>query len=40
MAVIEAPFIYVAGWFLPPEDRRAYQAALAVRPVQHISVTV
>jgi len=40
MAVIEAPFIYVAGWFLPPEDRRAYRAGLAARPVQHISVTV
>ena len=40
MAVIEAPFIYVAGWFLPVEDRRAYQAAQAARPVQRVSVTV
>ncbi len=25
MAMAEAPFIYVAGWFLPPEDRLRYQ---------------
>lgn len=26
MAVVEAPFIYAARWFLPEEDRRAYEA--------------
>jgi uncharacterized integral membrane protein (TIGR00697 family) len=26
MAVLEAPFMYAARWFLPEEDRRAYQA--------------
>jgi queuosine precursor transporter len=26
MALIEAPFIYAARWFLPAEDRRAYEA--------------
>lgn len=29
MALIEAPYIYVAGWFLPPEDRQRYQASAA-----------
>jgi uncharacterized integral membrane protein (TIGR00697 family) len=26
MAVLEAPFMYAARWFLPEEDRRAYEA--------------
>jgi uncharacterized integral membrane protein (TIGR00697 family) len=26
MALLEAPFIYAARWFLPEEDRRAYEA--------------
>ncbi|HVJ43657.1 MAG TPA: queuosine precursor transporter [Dongiaceae bacterium] len=26
MALIEAPYIYVAGWFLPAEDRQRYRA--------------
>ncbi len=26
MAFVEAPFIYAARWFLPEEDRRAYEA--------------
>jgi uncharacterized integral membrane protein (TIGR00697 family) len=26
MALIEAPFMYAARWFLPEEDRRAYEA--------------
>lgn len=26
MALMEAPFIYAARWFLPEEDRRAYEA--------------
>lgn len=26
MAFLEAPFIYAARWFLPEEDRRAYEA--------------
>ena len=39
MAVIEAPYIYVAGWFLPPEDRLRYRTELApARPL--VSVTV
>ncbi|MDY0882440.1 queuosine precursor transporter [Dongia soli] len=25
MAVAEAPFVYLAGWFLPPEDRLRYR---------------
>src|SRR5260221_1597081 len=39
MAVIEAPYIYVAGWFLPPEDRRQYRASNAA-PRRLVSVTV
>jgi uncharacterized integral membrane protein (TIGR00697 family) len=40
MAVIEAPYIYVAGWFLPPEDRERYRAGLR-QPQEHlVSVTV
>jgi len=26
MAILEAPFMYAARWFLPEEDRRAYEA--------------
>jgi hypothetical protein len=26
MALLEAPFMYAARWFLPEEDRRAYEA--------------
>ena len=26
MALVEAPFIYAARWFLPPADREAYEA--------------
>jgi uncharacterized integral membrane protein (TIGR00697 family) len=26
MAILEAPFMYAARWFLPDEDRRAYEA--------------
>jgi len=40
MAVIEAPYIYVAGWFLPPEDRKRYRAEIVNQPGQLVSVTV
>lgn len=35
MAILEAPFMYAARWFLPEEDRRAYEArsdGAAARP--------
>lgn len=40
MAVIEVPYIYVAGWFLPPEDRARYQAGQSTAPRHLVSVTV
>jgi len=34
MAFLEAPFMYAARWFLPEEDRRAYEARSDAAPVQ------
>jgi len=34
MAVLEVPAIYAARWFLPEEDRRAYEAREAAQPVE------
>ena len=34
MALLEAPFMYAARWFLPEEDRRAYEARNA-EPMAH-----
>ena len=33
MAILEAPFMYAARWFLPEEDRRAYEARNDGAPV-------
>jgi hypothetical protein len=38
MAVIEAPYIYVAGWFLPAEDRQRYRQS-SETPGHLVSVT-
>lgn len=34
MAILEAPFMYAARWFLPEEDRRAYEARNDAAPAQ------
>jgi uncharacterized integral membrane protein (TIGR00697 family) len=34
MALLEAPFIYAARWFLPEDDRRAYEARDEATPAQ------
>jgi queuosine precursor transporter len=36
MALLEAPFMYAARWFLPEEDRRAYEARNA-EPMAHVA---
>ena len=36
MAILEAPFMYAARWFLPEEDRRAYEARNA-EPMAHVA---
>ena len=35
MALLEAPAIYAARWFLPEEDRRAYEARNDAPPMAH-----
>jgi hypothetical protein len=37
MAVVEAPFIYLAGWFLPPEDRRRYRHEVPAPSLAEVS---
>lgn len=39
MAVIEAPYIYVAGWFLPSEDRQRYDAETTGRAAAPVSLS-